>query len=542
MPKEIIIQPPWYDNERKLEDPKPRLEWDEVTEWEETNLCNKITIFDLPLECPFPLTNRRNACALIENFLDAVNYHRELFPYWHRRAIKYFIWREMFVIRNNDEWKDYRNHPLYKRRDVFRNSAKKEFRNTMGLASALWFVLHGLYTNDWELKFLLKGQQKLIDTYNMCDFNMTLWNRDKMLDILFIDCEWLKDTLLEAHMKEKKEMDEEWEHRQTKTLEEMEIFIDESPEPMDEDEDEDEGEDEDDGNAQNNPQGIDLGNDQGIDTRGITMEAFLSSRDYAQEFEKLRQRLENDLQQWDAQCDTQGLSESLVQSMAKICKYQTYKAKYFARLRAQRIAQRRSQDVSERGARIVVKKRFQHRNRRQALIYDQIRAQRHAQGRTRGRLPSPPDEAKDIARNNTRRIVQYFDRDALLNTIQNLPPGNTEDSVEAFLKGVYQGLVQGMARDRSQHLRTEHRAHRTVQETSKNTSKKNGHEGAQNLLQKFTTRAPHRQQTDSQALERPVNTAVPPIDPGPTIPAMPVNDDEDIYGYSGGEDGNTKKK
>ncbi|KAF5598839.1 hypothetical protein FPCIR_2639 [Fusarium pseudocircinatum] len=546
MPGQITTQSPWYDNERTLKDPKPRLEWDEVTEWEEANLCNKIAIFDLPLECPFPLTNRRNACALIDNFLDAVKYHRELFPYWNRRAIKYFIWREMFVIRNNDEWKDYRNHPLYKNRDVLRRLAKKQFKNAMGLATALLFILHGLYTNDWELEFLLKGQQKLIDTYNMCDVNMTLWNRDKMLDILFIECEWLKDTLLEAHMKEKKEMDEEWEHRQTKTLEEMEVFIEESPEPMDEGEDEDEEEEDDDddnaqGNAQNNAQNNTQNNAQGIN-QGIETSA--------QELEKEKQKREKDLQEWDAQCYAHGLSESLVQSLAQICKYELEDAQWVARLYAKRIAQRRFQDINEREARMIVQERFQQRNQRQALIYDQIRAQRHAQGRPRGRLPRPQDkaqdEAQDIARNNTQRIVQYFDRETLQNTIQNLPPGNTEDSVGAFMEGVYQELVQGMARDRTHCLRTQRRVHRTVQrtvrKTTKNTAKENGQEGTQKGLQDFTATEPHRQRTDSRAPEKPVNAAVPPLGPCPTLPSRPVDDDEDIYGYSGDEAGNTKKK
>ncbi|KAF5698189.1 hypothetical protein FMUND_15178 [Fusarium mundagurra] len=551
MPGQTTTQSSWYDNGRQLKDPKPRLEWDEVLEWEEANLCNKITIFDLPLECTFPLTNRRNACALIDNFLDAVRHHRELFPYWRRRAIKYFIWREMFVIRNNDEWKDYRNHPLYKNRDVLRRLAKKQFKNAMGLASALLFVLHGLYTNDWELEFLLKGQQKLIDTYNMCDVNMTLWNRDKMLDILFIECEWLKDTLLEAHMKEKKEMDEEWEHRQTKTLEEMEVFIEESPEPMDEDE-EDEVEDDDNaqGNTQNNAQNNARGINQEIDIwNNVVTRAYSNQGDdqtFAQRLEKENQRIEKDLQQWDAQCYAQGLSESLVQRMAQICNYKLEDAQWVARLHAQRIAQRRFQDTNEREARIIVQERFKQRNKRQALIYDQIRAQRHAQGRTRGRLPRPQDEAQDIARNNTQRIVPYFDRDTLQNTIQNLPPGNTEDSVGAFMKSVYQELVQGMARHRAQYLRTQRRAHRTVQrtvrETTKNTAKENGQEGTQKSLQNFTAAVPHRQPTDSQAPEKPANTAVPPIGPRPTLPSRPVDDDEDIYGYSGDEDGNTRKK
>ncbi|KAF4490440.1 hypothetical protein FAGAP_10796 [Fusarium agapanthi] len=558
MPSQTITQSSWYDNGRLLKDPKPRLEWDEVTEWEEANLCNKITIFDLPLECPFPLTNRRNACALIDNFLDAVRYHRQLFPYWRRRAIKYFIWREMFVIRNNDEWKDYRNHPLYKNRDVLRRLAKKEFKNAMGLASALLFVLHGLYTNDWELEFLLKGQQKLIDTYNMCDVNMTLWNRDKMLDILFIECEWLKDTLLEAHIKEKKEMDEEWEHRQTKTLEEMEVFIDELPEPMDEDEDENEVEDEDrdedddnaQENAQDNAQDNAQNNAQGIDIWGNVVTRAVSNQwddqTFAQEREKSMQRREKDLQQWDAQCYAQGLSESLVQSMAQICKYPLEDAQWVARLRAHHIAQRRIQDIYKREARSIVQERLQQRNQRQALIYGQIRAQRRTQGRTRGRIPGPQDEAQDIAQNNTQRIVQYFDRDTLQNTIRNLPPGNTEDSVLAFMNGVYKELVQGIAQDKVQYQRTQRRVRRTVQktvrETTKNTTKENGQKGTQNSLQDFTATALHRQRTDSQAPEKPVNTAVPPIDPRPTLPSRPVDDDEDIYGYSGGEDGNTKEK
>ncbi|KAF5660576.1 hypothetical protein FCIRC_12108 [Fusarium circinatum] len=597
MSSRIIVQGPWYDNGRLLKDPKPRQEWDEVTEWEEANLCNKITIFDLPLKCPFPLTNRRNACALIENFIDAITYHRQLFPYWQRRAIKYFIWREMFVIRNNDEWKDYRNHPLYKNRDVLRRLAKQEFSNAMGLASALLFVLHGLYTNDWELEFLLKGQQKLIDTYNMCDYNMRLWNRDKMLDILFIECEWLKDTLLEAHMKEKKEMDEEWEHRQTKTLEEMEVFIEELPEPTDEDEEEDEEEDEDGNeddenaqdnaqgnahdnaqdnaqdnalnialnNAQNNAQCIDIwGNDipmamilgvpqQWSNVVPLAAPTPLEIQTMALEREKLRQRREKALQQWDAQCYAQGLSESLVQSIAQICGFESKDAQFVARPRARYIAQRRIQDFYKREALSIVQERHKQRNRRQALIYGQIRAHRRAQGRTRGRIPGPEDEAQDVAQNNTQRIVQYFDRDTLQNTIRNLPPGNTEDSVLAFMNGVYKELVQGMAQDKVQRQRTQRRARRarrgarrtvqkTVRETTQNVTKENGQKRTQTSLPDFTATAPHRQRTDSQAPEKLVNTAVPPIDPSPTLPSRPVDDDEDIYGYSGDEDGNTKEK
>ncbi|EWG43305.1 hypothetical protein FVEG_04841 [Fusarium verticillioides 7600] len=554
MSGQITIYSPWYDNERKLKDPKPRLEWDEVSEWEEANLCNKITIFDLPLECPFPLTNRRNACALIENFIDIVSYHRELFPYWNRRAIKYFIWREMFVIRNNDEWKDYRNHPLYKHRDVFWRLAKKQFRDAMGLGTALLFILHGLYTNDWELEFLLKGQQKLIDTYNMCNANMTLWNRDKMLDILFTECEWLKDTLLEAHMKEKKEMDEEWEHRQTKTLEEMEVFIEELPEPMDEDEEEEEEEEEEEdddddnaqGNAQNNAQGI----NQGLEVSdNVVTRADLNQRDgqtFAQELEKENQKIEKDLQEWYAQCYAHGLNESLVQSMAQIRKLNLEDAQWVAGLHAKRLAQRHFQDNNEREARILVQKRFQQRSQRQAQIHDQIRAQRHAQGRPRGRLLRPQDETLGIDRNNTQRIVQYFDRETLQNTIRNLPPGNTEDSVQAFMRGVYQELVQGMARNRAHYVRTQRRAHRTVQravrETTKNTAKENGQEGTQKSLQDFTATAPRSQRTDSQAPVKPVSTAVPPLGPHPTLPSRPVDDDEDIYGYSGDEAGNIKKE
>ncbi|KAF5607705.1 hypothetical protein FPANT_781 [Fusarium pseudoanthophilum] len=558
MSRQIIIYSPWYDNERKLEDPKPRLEWDEVSEWEEANLCNKITIFDLPLECPFPLTNRRNACALIDNFMDVVSYHKELFPYWNRRAIKYFIWREMFVIRNNDEWKDYRNHPLFKHRDVFWRLAKKQFRDALGLGTALLFILHGLYTNDWELKFLLKGQQKLIDTYNMCNANMTLWNRDKMLDILFIECEWLKDTLLEAHMKEKKEIDDEWEHRQTKTLEEMEVFIEESPEPMDEDEDEEEEEEDDDddddddnaqGNAQNNAQGINQGPEA---SHNVLTRANLNQRcghTFAQ-LKKENPNVEKDLQEWYAQCYAHGLSESLVQRMAQILKLKLEDAQWVAGSHAKGLAQRRFQDNNESEARFLVQERFQQRSQRQALIYDQIRAQRHAQGRPRGRLPRPHhearDEAQDIARNNTQRIVQYFDRETLQNTIQNLPPGNTDDSVQAFMKGVYQELVQGMARNRAHYLRTQRLAHRTVQrtvrETTKKTAKENGQEGTKKSLRDFTATATHRQRTDSQAPEKPVNTAVPPLGPRPTLPSRPVDDDEDIYGYSGDEAGHIKKK
>ncbi|KAJ9426579.1 hypothetical protein QL093DRAFT_2185112 [Fusarium oxysporum] len=515
MPRQTITQSSWYDNARRLKDPKPRLEWDEVTEWEEANLCNKITIFDLPLECPFPLTNRRNACALIENFLDAVRYHRELFPYWRRRAIKYFIWREWFVIRNNDEWKDYRNHPLFKNRGALRALAKKQFQNAMGLASALLFVLHGLYTNDWELEFLLKGQQKLIDTYNMCDVNMTLWNREKMLDILFIECQWLKDTLLEAHMKEKKEIDEEWEHRQTKTLEEME------------------------NNTQNNTRGIDQGNAQDIDPWDVPITMCMNQWDdqsFAQQFEQMLRRQEKDLRQWDAQFYAQGLNESLVHSMAQILKFEVEDAQYFA--------QRRAQDVNQRKARSIAQERArQHRNRRQAQILAQIRAQRRAQGRTQGRTQ---DKARGIAQNNTQRIVQYFDRDTSQNIIQSLPRGNTKKSVKAFMEGVYQELARGIAQDKAQQRRTQRRAHLTVQEnireTTQNTAKENGQEGTQNNLQDPTATAHHHQRTDSQAPEEPVNTAVPPIDPRPALPARPVDDDEDIYGYSGGEDGNTKKK
>ncbi|TVY77609.1 hypothetical protein Focb16_v006855 [Fusarium oxysporum f. sp. cubense] len=555
MPRQTITQSSWYDNARRLKDPKPRLEWDEVTEWEEANLCNKITIFDLPLECPFPLTNRRNACALIENFLDAVRYHRELFPYWRRRAIKYFIWREWFVIRNNDEWKDYRNHPLFKNRDALRALAKKQFQNVMGLASGLLFVLHGLYTNDWELEFLLKGQQKLIDTYNMCDVNMTLWNREKMLDILFIECQWLKDTLLEAHMKEKKEIDEEWEHRQTKTLEEMEVFIDETPELMDEDEDDDNAQGNAQNNAQNNAQGItqgitqnntqnntrgiDQGNAQDIDPWDVPITMCMNQWDdqsFAQQFEQMLRRQEKDLRQWDAQCYAQGLNESLVHSMAQILKFEVEDAQYFA--------QRRAQDVNQRKARSIAQERAQqHRNRRQARIRAQIRAERRAHGRTQGRTQ---DKARGIAQNNTQRIVQYFDRDTSQNIIQSLPRGNTKKSVKAFMEGVYQELARGIAQDKAQQRRTQRRAHRTVQEnireTTQNTAKENGQEGTQNNLQDSTATAHHHQRTDSQTPEEPVNTAVPPIDPRPALPARPVDDDEDIYGYSGGEDGNTKKK
>ncbi|KAH7212638.1 hypothetical protein DER44DRAFT_231320 [Fusarium oxysporum] len=555
MPRQTITQSSWYDNARRLKDPKPRLEWDEVTEWEEANLCNKITIFDLPLECPFPLTNRRNACALIENFLDAVRYHRELFPYWRRRAIKYFIWREWFVIRNNDEWKDYRNHPLFKNRDALRALAKKQFQNAMGLASGLLFVLHGLYTNDWELEFLLKGQQKLIDTYNMCDVNMTLWNREKMLDILFIECQWLKDTLLEAHMKEKKEIDEEWEHRQTKTLEEMEVFIDETPELMDEDEDDDNAQGNAQNNAQNNAQGttqgitqnntqnntrgIDQGNAQDINPWDVPITMCMNQWDdqsFAQQFEQMLRRQEKDLRQWDAQCYAQGLNESLVHSMAQILKFEVEDAQYFA--------QRRAQDVNQRKARSIAQERAQqHRNRRQARIRAQIRAERRAQGRTQDRTQ---DKARGIAQNNTQRIVQYFDRDTSQNIIQSLPRGNTKKSVKAFMEGVYQELARGIAQDKTQQRRTQRRAHRTVQEnireTTQNTAKENGQEGTQNNLQDSTATARHHQRTDSQAPEEPVNTAVPPIYPRPALPARPVDDDEDIYGYSGGEDGNTKKK
>ncbi|KAF4944797.1 hypothetical protein FGADI_12440 [Fusarium gaditjirri] len=551
MPRQTITQYPWYDNARQLKDPKPRLEWDEVTEWEEANLCNKITIFDLPLECPFPLTNRRNACALIDNFLDAVRYHRELFPYWRRRAIKYFIWREWFVIRNNDEWKDYRNHPLYKNRDTLRALAKKQSQNAMGLASALLFVLHGLYTNDWELEFLLKGQQKLIDTYNMCDVNMTLWNRDKMLDILFIECEWLTDTLLEAHMKEKKEIDEEWEHRQTKTLEEMEVFIDETPELMDEDEDEDNAQRNAQNITQNNAQDItqnntqdstqdtDQGNTRGIDTWDIPITMRANQWDdqtFAQQFEKMFQRQEKDLRQWDAQCYAQGLNESLVHSMAQILKFSLEDAQYFARRRARSIAQRRAQDITQRKARSIVQERDrQRRNRRQARIRAQIRAQRHAQGRTQ-------DEARGIAQSNIQRIVQYFDRDTSQNTIQCLSPGNTKKSVRAFMEGVYQELAQGIAQDRAQQRRSHRTVQKSIGETTQNTAKENGQEGTQNKLQDSTATAPHNQRTDSQAPEESVNTAVPPIDSHPALPARPVDDDEDIYGYSGGEDDNTKEK
>ncbi|KAG7418032.1 hypothetical protein LZL87_000918 [Fusarium oxysporum] len=500
MPRQTTTQSSWYDNARQLKDPKPRLEWDEVTEWEEANLCNKITIFDLPLECPFPLTNRRNACALIENFLDAVRYHRELFPYWRRRAIKYFIWREWFVIRNNNEWKDYRNHPLYKNRDALRDLAKKQFQNAMGLASGLLFVLHGLYTNDWELEFLLKGQQKLIDTYNMCDVNMTLWNRDKMLDILFIECEWLKETLLEAHMKEKKEIDEEWEHRQTKTLEEMEVFIDETPELMDEDGDDDNAQENAQGNAQNNAQGItqgitqnntqgiDQGNAQGIDPWDVPITMGVNQWDdqsFAQQFEQMLRRQDKDLRQWDAQCYAQGLNESLVHSMAQILKFEPEDAQYFARRRARYIAQRRAQDITQRKARSVAQERArQRRNRRQAQFRAQIRAQRRAQGRTQ-------DKARGIAQNNTQRIVQYFDRDTSQNIIQSLPPGNTTKSVKAFMEGVYQELARGIAQDKAQ----QRRAHRTIQEnireTTQNTAEENGQEGTQNNLQDSTATAPH---------------------------------------------------